>query len=658
MPAVPQIQEKLAHLPDRPGVYLYRDEAGKVLYVGKAVNLKNRVRSYFQEGGGHTPRIALMVPRVRDIETIVTDSEIEALILESNLIKKHRPHYNVRLRDDKQYPYICLTMSEPFPRPIVVRRVKKDGNRYFGPYTNSWSMRLALKVIKQVFHMRTCSRQIEEGDQQKVCLDFHIGLCNGPCASLISRADYRRRVEEVCQFLEGRSDVVERQLKARMQEAAEGLNFEKAARLRDQLQAVLNVVERQKIVSTELSEQDVVTLVTDGVQTCVQLFFIRAGRLVGQEQRFLDGAHPEELPSAAGQFLGQYYAEAAQVPREILMSHEPEGQALIADWLRKLRGGKVELHAPQRGEKRRLVEMAEKNAMLAIEERRGRMAGDQAKADEAMFELAEALDLPNLPYRMEAFDISNLQGSEIVAAMVVFEGGQPKKADYRKFKIRTVEGKPDDFASMREVIGRRLERLEAGDEKFGETPDLILIDGGKGQLGAALEVARERGVELPMIGLAKQFEEIFLPDRPVPVRLPRSSQALFLLQRIRDEAHRFGLTYHRSLRSKAATASALDDIAGIGRKRREQLLKHFGSMEAMKRASLDDLAGVPGMTRPAADRVYQFLQSGQRQSTEAAAAGWRGGSSGARRGPANQQSAASGQQSAVRDERAAEHAES
>src|SRR6266851_5717350 len=589
MAVAPLIQEKLARLPDRPGVYIYRDESEKVLYVGKAVNLKNRVRSYFQEGGGHSPRIQVMVPRVRDIETIVTDSEIEALILESNLIKKHRPHYNVRLRDDKQYPYICLTMNEPFPRPIVVRRVKKDGNRYFGPYTNSWSMRQALRVIKQVFRLRTCSRQIEVGDQQKVCLDYHIGLCDGPCASLISRADYLRRVEEVAQFLEGKSDAVLKQLKGQMEEAAEALNFEKAARLRDQVQAVQNVMERQKIVSTELSEQDVVALVTDNVQTCVQLFFIRAGRLVGQEQRFLDGAHPEELPSAAAQFLGQYYADAAQVPREILLSHEPEGCELIAGWLRELRGTKVELATPQRGEKRRLVEMAEKNAMLAIEERRGRIAGDQAKAEEAMLELAEALDLPNLPYRMEAFDISNLQGTEIVAAMVVFEGGQAKKADYRKFKIKTVEGKPDDFASMREVIGRRLERLEAGDDKFGEPPDLILIDGGKGQLGAAMEVARERGVEVPMLGLAKQFEEIYLPGRPDPVRLPRNSPALFLLQRIRDEAHRFGLTYHRSLRSKAATTSALDGITGIGRKRREQLLKHFGSLEAMKRASLDDL---------------------------------------------------------------------
>jgi excinuclease ABC subunit C len=415
-----------------------------------------------------------------------------------------------------------------------------------------------------------------------------------------------------------------------MEEAAEGLNFEKAARLRDQVQAIENVVERQKIVSTEMSEQDVVALVTDNVQTCVQLFFIRAGRLVGQEQRFLDGAHPEELPSATAQFLGQYYADAAQVPREILLSHEPEGQEVIADWLRKLRGSKVELATPQRGEKRRLVEMAEKNALLAIEERRGRIAGDQAKAEEAMLELAETLDLPNLPYRIEAFDISNLQGTEIVAAMVVFEGGQAKKADYRKFKIRTVEGKPDDFASMREVIGRRLERLEAGDERFGETPDLILIDGGKGQLSAAEEVAKERGVEIPFIGLAKQFEEIYLPGRPDPVRLQRNSQALFLLQRIRDEAHRFGLTYHRSLRSKSATTSALDGITGIGRKRREQLLKQFGSLDAMKRASLDDLLSVPGMTRPAADRVYQFLHA-PTPAPAAPAAGWRGGSARSKR---------------------------
>lgn len=606
MPGGATVQQKLASLPDRPGCYLFKDETGKVLYVGKALSLRSRVRQYFQEGGGHTPRIRRMVPRVRDLETIVTDSEMEALILESTLIKRHRPYYNVRLRDDKQYPYICLTMNEPFPRPIVVRKVKKDGNRYFGPYTDSRSMRQTLKLIQQLFQVRTCSRRIEEGDQQRVCLDYHMRLCSGPCASLISRQAYLARVEEVCQFLEGRHERVMKQLHQEMEEAAEALQFERAARIRDQIRAVERVVERQKIVSTDLTMQDVVAIVTDNVQTCAEVFFLRNGRLVGQEQRFLDGADPDELPHAMAQFLQQFYADAAQVPREILLSHAVEGAELLERWLSEKRGGRVSLLYPQRGEKRRLVEMAQTNARLALEERKNRIAGDQAKAEEAMLELQERLGLPNLPYRMEAFDISNTQGTESVAAMVVFEGGQPKKSDYRKFKIKSVTG-PDDFASMREAIRRRLERGIAGDEKFKELPDLLLIDGGKGQLGAALEVERELDVEIPTIGLAKQFEEVFLPDRPQPVMLPRNSPALFLLQRIRDEAHRFGLTYHRKLRSQRAVRSVLDEIEGVGRKRRESLLKQFGSVEAIRRATLEELARVEGMTRPAAERVYRAL---------------------------------------------------
>jgi excinuclease ABC subunit C len=600
------VQQKLATLPDRPGCYLFKDEAGKVQYVGKALSLRSRVRQYFQEGGGHTARIRLLVPRVRDIETIVTDSEMEALILESNLIKRHRPPYNVRLRDDKQYPYICLTMNEPFPRPLVVRRMKKDGNRYFGPYTNTRSMRQTLKLIQQLFQIRTCPRKIEEGDQQRVCLDFHMNLCSGPCASLITRSAYRERVEEVCQFLEGRHERVMKQLHEEMESAAESMQFERAARIRDQIRAVERVVERQKIVSSDTTMQDVVALVTDDVQTCAQVFFLRQGRLVGQEHRFLEGAHPEELPHAMAQFLQQFYADAAQVPREILLSHTPEEETLLVEWLSQRRGGKVDLLQPQRGEKRRLVEMAATNAGLAIQERKTRIASDQAKAEEAMLELQEQLELETMPYRIEAYDISNTQGTESVAAMVVFEGGQPKKSDYRKFKLRSVAG-PDDFASMREVIRRRLERVLAGDEKFGERPDLLLIDGGKGQLNAVLEVEAELGIELPTIGLAKQFEEVFLPERSQPVRLARNSPALFLLQRIRDEAHRFGLTYHRKLRGKRATRSALDEIQGVGRKRRESLLKQFGSLEAMKRASLDELARVEGMTRPAAEQVFRAL---------------------------------------------------
>lgn len=604
----PQLQHKLSQLPDKPGCYIYRDAAGQVLYVGKAEVLRNRVRSYFQESASHSGRIRLMVSRVADLEVIVTDSAVEALLLECSLIKRHRPHYNVRLRDDKHYPYICLTMNEPFPRPIVVRRVRRDKNKYFGPYTSSWSMRQALKVIKAVFQLRSCSRAIQEGDSQKLCLDYHLGLCSGPCAGLIARAEYLKAVHEVEQFLQGKADKALETLQAEMNQAAEQLNFEAAARARDQIRAIQQVVERQKVLSTDLEDQDVVALVSDGVQTCAAVIQVRAGRMLGQDLVFLEGAHPDELPEATRQFLEQYYERQTSLPRQLLLSHEVPDAGLLEAWLRERKGARVELLVPQRGEKRRLVELAETNVRQHIKERKSQMASDQSKAEEAMLELQEALDLPRMPYRIECYDISNTMGQESVAAMTVFEGGQPKKSDYRKFKIRTVEG-PNDFASMQEVVRRRLERGLSGDAKFGELPDLMVIDGGKGQLSAVMEVERELGVEIPTVGLAKQYEEVFQPDRRDPVLLPRNSQALFLLQRIRDEAHRFGLTYHRKLRSQRQSRSALDSIPGIGDKRRVALLRHFGSVDRMKQASVEDLAHAPGMNRPAAEKLYAALRA-------------------------------------------------
>lgn len=602
------LQRKLSQLPDRPGCYLFKDSAGQVLYVGKAEVLRNRVRSYFQESATHSARIRVMVSRVDDVEIVVTDSAVEALLLECTLIKRHRPHYNVRLRDDKHYPYLCLTMNEPFPRPIVVRRVRKDGNRYFGPYTSSWSMRQALRVIKAVFKLRGCSRAIKEGDQQKLCLDYHLGLCSGPCAGLIARAEYLKAVDEVTQFLEGKADRALKTLRAEMETAAESLNFEAAARLRDQIQAIERVVERQKVLSTDLEDQDFIALVSDGYQTCASVLQVRGGRLQGQERFFLDGAHPDELAEATRQFVEQYYDRAHQFPRQVLLGHEVQDRDVLEAWLRERKGSKVEVAVPQRGEKRRLVEMAETNARQHMEERKSQMAADQARAEEALMELQESLDLPNLPYRIECYDISNTMGQESVGAMVVFEAGQPKKSDYRKFKIRTVQG-PNDFASMQEVLRRRLERGIAGDERFGELPDLIVIDGGKGQLSAGMEVERELGVEIPTVGLAKQFEEVFKPGRSDSILLARNSQALFLLQRLRDEAHRFGLTYHRKLRGKRQTRSALDEIPGIGEKRRLALLKHFGSVDKMKQATAEQLAGAPGMTRPAAEKLYEALRA-------------------------------------------------
>jgi len=548
------LQQKLAQLPDKPGCYIFRDESGQALYVGKAEVLRNRVRSYFQESATHSARIRVMVSRVADLEVTVTDSAVEALLLELNLIRHHKPHYNVRMRDDKHYPYICLKMDEPFPRPIIVRRVKRDGNRYFGPYTNSWAMRQALRVIKSVFQIRSCARKIDEGDQQKLCLDYHLGLCSGPCASMIARAEYLKAVDEVTQFLEGKGDKALQTLEAQMEEAAEALNFEAAARIRDQVQAIQKVVERQKVLSTDMEDQDVIALVSDGFQTCACVMQVRTGRLLGQEHYFLEGAHPDELAEAVRQFVEQYYQRAGQVPRQLLLSHDVQDRPVLEEWLRTRRGSKVEVLVPQRGEKRRLVELAETNAAHQMQERKARLVSDQGKAEEAMMELQEALDLPTLPYRIECYDISNTQGTESVGAMVVFEAGQPKKSDYRKFKIKTVQG-PNDFASMQEVLRRRLQRGIEGDDRFGELPDLIVIDGGKGQLSAGMEVEEELGVEIPTVGLAKQYEEVFKPGQSNSILLPRRSQALFLLQRIRDEAHRFGLTYHRKLRGQRQTRS-------------------------------------------------------------------------------------------------------
>jgi excinuclease ABC subunit C len=608
------LQQKLSGVPDKPGCYIFRDAAGQVLYVGKAEVLRNRVRSYFQDSALHPPRTRMMVSRVADLETVVTDSPVEALLLELNLIRKLKPVFNVRLRDDKHYPYICLKMDEPFPRPIVTRRARKDGNRYFGPYTNSWAMRQALRVIKAVFQIRGCARKIEEGDQQRLCLDYHLKLCSGPCASMITRMDYLRAVEEVTQFLQGKADKALAKLRQEMAHAAETLNFETAARARDQIQAIEKVVERQKVLSTDLEDQDIVALVCDGPQTSASVLTIRGGRMQGQEHFALEGAHPEEMSEALRQFVEQYYLRAQQIPRQVLLSHDVQDRPVLEDWLSGKRaatvsrreGQRVEVAVPVKGEKRRLVELAAKNAQQHMTERKSQMAADQSKADAAMLALQDALALPSLPYRIECYDISNTQGSESVGAMVVFENGQPRKAAYRKFKIRTVEG-PNDFASMQEVLRRRLQRGIEGDAKFAEMPDLIVIDGGKGQLSAAVEVEQQLGVEIPTIGLAKQFEEVFKPGMRDSVLLPRNNQGLFLLQRLRDEAHRFGLTYHRDLRGKRQRRSALDEIPGIGETRRKGLLRHFGSLDKMKQATVEDLAKAPGMNRPAAQKLFTAL---------------------------------------------------
>ena len=583
------VQEKLRTLPDAPGVYIMRDARGKVIYVGKAVVLKNRVRQYFQSSKSHGAKVTAMVAHIADIETIVTANEVEALILECNLIKKYRPRYNVLLKDDKSYPYLKLT-AEDFPRIVLTRRVIRDGSRYFGPYTSGLAVKETLQLLRKIFPLRTCT-----SFHKRPCLEFHIKRCLAPCAEKISREDYMRLVNAAEKFLEGRTAAVERELAAQMSEAAESLNFERAAKLRDVLLAVRKVAEKQKIVS-DVGDVDAIGLARLDGATCVQIFFVRDGKVIGRENFQLNGAADESDVQAVTAFIKQYYSRAEISAAEILLPVELTAAdvKLLSAWLN------VKIVTPKRGVKRGLVDMANQNAAKFLSEEAARHQLQVAQTFGAVEELRTLLKLPTLPRRMECFDISHIQGSETVASMVVFTDGAPDKRSYRRFKIRSAEGKPDDFLSMREVTSRRY-------GKISELPDLIVIDGGQGQLSAALEIIRGAGLQTPVIGLAKQFELIFVEGSNVPIELPRDSQALKLMQRIRDEAHRFAITYHRKLRRARNLKSALDDVAGIGVKRRTALLKKFGSLAAIKAASIDELLAVPNMTRPAVDALKKFF---------------------------------------------------
>jgi excinuclease ABC subunit C len=608
------LEEKLAALPTLPGCYLYKDAAGEIIYIGKAVNLRNRVRSYFQKSTQHSPKTRRLVARVRaggDLDWVVVDSELEALILECNLIKQHRPHYNVRLRDDKHYPYLVLTLSEPFPRLLVTRKVKQDGSRYFGPFTNSRAVWDSLRLLYRLFPLVTCRKRWDNTPQQRPCLYHHMGRCpHAPCAGLGNQVEYRKMVDDVALFLDGKQEKLVRQLRDEMDAAAEDLQFEKAARLRDQLQAVEVLVERQKIVSTNAADQDVVAVVNEDGNSAVQMFFIRNGKLIGQEHFLLEGTDGDEgMDESVSEFVKQYYQEATYVPREIILPTHVEETVIIEQWLRQKKGTKVTLTVPERGEKKHLLDMAATNARLALEQMRSGAAAEHDRTVGALMELQDVLGLDAPPERIEAFDISTLQGAHSVGGMVVFHDGKPVKSEYRRFKIQkpTNTGEPNDFAMMREVLTRRLKELLSDNPKFNHPPDLMLIDGGKGQLAVAVSVAAELGLELPMIGLAKQYELVFKPGRSEPLVLPRNSQALHLLQRVRDEVHRFSVTYHRTLRGKNATMSVLDTVPGIGQTRRRELLKFFGSVDKLKQASIEQIAQAPAMNKKVASSVHKLL---------------------------------------------------
>ncbi|MFX4262585.1 excinuclease ABC subunit UvrC [Pelotomaculum propionicicum] len=616
-----QLEEKLKLLPARPGVYLYRDDKGKIIYVGKALSLKSRVRSYFQPGAQLPPKTKVLLERVADFDIIVTDSEVEALILEQNLIKEHRPRYNVMYKDDKSYPYLKVTLADDFPRVMITRRHVKDGSRYFGPYTRVGAVNETLRLLKKIFPFRSC-KQKEPALRQKPCLNFHIKRCLGPCAGQVDSDSYRSMINEICLFLEGRQEDLVKRLAARMEEAARVLDFELAARLRDQLQAVREVVERQKIITGGFEDQDVVAVAGADVldEACVMVFFVRGGKLIGREHFMLQGVEGLSRPEVIASFLKQYYTDVDFVPRDVLLAVEvKDEQAVIEQWLSGKKGSKVTLKVPRRGEKKKLADMVAANALLTLEQHRSEEAVRREDAAEALAGLAEKLGLTGSPHRMECYDISNTQGTDSVASMVVFIDGKPANDQYRRFKIRTVEG-PDDFASMQEALRRRFKRaaeerelfnsglISSREAKFFTLPDLVIIDGGKGQLAAARHVMRELGFShIPAFGLAKEEEEIFAEGRSAPVIIDRSSPALHLLQRLRDEAHRFALSYHRNLRGKAGLKSLLDEVEGVGEVRRRALLKAFGSLREIEKATPEQLAAVKGMDKKAAQAVYEFF---------------------------------------------------
>lgn len=593
------IKNALAVLPEKPGVYLMHDASGKVIYVGKAVVLKNRVRSYFRNLASHTPKVKAMVAKIAEIETIVTSSEVEALILECNLIKKYRPRYNISLKDDKTYPYLKVTIQEDFPRLYVTRRQLRDGARYYGPYADAGAMHATVKLLRSMFPLRTCRKM----NPDRPCLNYHIKRCLAPCAGYISKADYHKMIKSVCMVLDGRTTELERDLKQQMQEAADNYAFEEAARLRDQLQAVARLNEAQKAVTNNGGDMDIFGLGQDMTGLCVQLFFVRKGKLIGRDNFFMPdgGDTPQEVMTA---FVKQYYNEATFIPKEVVLPYLPEEdeKQLIETWLADKAQRRVELLLPQRGVKKDLLKLANENAIKLLNERLRKGSLSLKNDLQAAEELQQALSLEHPLERMDCFDISHTQGSETVASMVVFRNGTSSKKDYRRYKIVSAEGKPDDFKSMQEVVYRRYRDYE-------DLPSLVVIDGGKGQLSSALEVIRGLGLDdLPVVGLAKREEEIFKPQQSESIMLDRDGAALHLIQRIRDEAHRFAITYHRKLRGKRNLVSVLDHVEGIGLKRRQELWKAFKTLDAMRAASVEELAAVEGMNHAAAQTLYDFFR--------------------------------------------------
>ena len=615
------IEEELKKLPAKPGVYIMHDANDTIIYVGKAISLKNRVRQYFQSSRNLSPKIQKMVSRIAYFEYIVVTSEMEALVLECNLIKENHPKYNTMLKDDKGYPYIKVTVNEEYPRVMMARTQGRDKARYFGPYTSAGALKEVLELLRKLYHIRSCQKSLpKEIGNGRPCLYYHIKQCKAPCMGYVSKEEYRESIDQVIEFLNGNYALVTKRLEAQMLEASENLDFEKAAEFRDLLSSVKKLAQKQDASNTDTSERDIIAFASTGTEAVAQVFFVREGKVIGRDHFHMTGVESESRTEIMTSFVKQFYAGTPYVPREILLSEPIEDEELIAEWLSAKKGMKVHFKVPKRGSKERLIELAERNASVILQQDSEKLQREEARTVGAMKQIAEWLDMPGL-YRVEAFDISNINGFESVGSMVVYEKGRPKRSDYRKFRIRSVQG-PDDYASMREVLTRRFEHgmreeaelaekgMDASLGSFTRYPDLIMMDGGRGQVTVAEQVLAELTMQIPVCGMVKDDNHrtrgLYYNNVEIPI--DTGSEGFKLITRIQDETHRFAIEYHRSLRGKAQGKSILDDIEGIGETRRRELMKHYQSLEAIRVADVEDLAAVPSMNRKAAEQVYEFFR--------------------------------------------------
>ena len=603
------IEEELKKLPEKPGVYIMHDSSDAIIYVGKAIILKNRVRQYFQSSKNHSPKIMKMVSHVARFEYIVTDSELEALVLECNLIKLHRPHYNTMLKDDKTYPFIKITVNEDFPRILFSRQMKKDKCRYFGPFTSVKAVSDIIELLNKTYGIRTCNRVLPRDiGTERACLNYHIGQCKAPCRGFITKEDYGALIDKCIDFLEGRYNGITRHLTDKMKEAALKLEYEQAAVYRDLLESVKYISQKQKITNSDMQDKDVIAAALDETDCVVQIFFVRGGKLIGREHYHMNLCGGETRDEILNDFVKQYYAGTPYIPHRIMLQEQLPEEEIIADWLSKKTGHSVKFFTPRRGEKEKLVELAGKNAEIVLLQDRDKIKREEARTIGAVRTISEKTGIPDI-HRMEAYDISNISGVQSVGSMVVFQDGAPRRNDYRKFRIRTVEG-PNDYASMREVLTRRF--THEGDESFDVFPDVIMMDGGRGQVNIALSVLQELGLTIPVCGMVKddnhRTRALWYNDREIDI--DRHSEEFKLITRIQDEAHRFAIEYHRSIRSKDQVHSVLDDIEGIGPARRKGLMKHFSDIEGIRKAGIEELMAAPSMNRAAAEKVYNFFNKG------------------------------------------------